>query len=37
MTLIRRAATLIRHNALPALRQPIYRWMLFLMLSLIHI
>ena len=31
MTLIRRAATLIRHNALPALRQPIYRWMLFLM------
>ena len=30
MTLVRRAATFVRHTALPALREPIYQWMLFL-------
>jgi Ni/Fe-hydrogenase subunit HybB-like protein len=30
MTLIRRAATFVRQSALPALREPIYQWMLFL-------
>ena len=30
MTLVRRAATFVRQSALPALREPIYQWMLFL-------